>query len=380
MRAPSIALLIALTTVVACSDRPAPSGGEPATPAATETPENASQQAVKQAARDLWAGSSALLEQVSQHTDQLDQSVQSLLNQPGPKQLENARAAWHQCHNSWLAFSYQLAVIDAHQGLFDDLATLTAAIGGWPIQPGFLDYFDVYSQSGLVNDIAIPINAQSIRAAHQQFDTEDRALGLHAIAYLLWGENGQRPATDFVLATTEDHSEEAPKADELPTNRRRALLALQVNLLRDDLQSLALQWQSNTRSQLTFNRQSGQQVSELLRAAAIYLIEQQLINQQLQPQIEAPDALPSSPVPYAGHGIPALQNQLASLQQLLRDDTRLLIREWSGNESNGWRDQLAAAERSLQKLAENQSETQWIAAIASLQQLAQMIKLPDPDA
>lgn len=378
MRAPSIALLIALTTV-ACSDRPAPTASEPATPAIAEAPESANQQAVKDAARQLWAGSSALLANVSQQADQLDKTVQSLLDHPGPRQLEDARAAWHQCHSSWLAFSYQLAVIDAHQGLFDDLATLTSAIGGWPIQPGFLDYFDVYSQSGLVNDIAIPINAQNIRAAHQQFDVDDRALGLHAIAYLLWGESGQRPASDYVLATTDDNSEEAPKADELPSNRRRALLALQVNLLRDDLQSLASQWQANTRSQLTFNRQNSQQASELLRAAAIYLIEQQLINQQLQPQIESPDAIRSYPAPYAGHEVSALQYQLRSLNQLLQEQTRLLIREWSGNDAKGWQDQLAAAERSLQKLTENNSETQWIAAIASLQQLAQMIKLPEPE-
>lgn len=379
MRAPSLVLFIALTTV-ACSDRPAPPANEPAAPVThAEAPESSSQQAVKNAARHLWAGSAALLDNVSQQAGRLDQAVQALLSNPGPQQLENARTAWHQCHNSWLALSYQLAVIDAHQGLFDDLAALTSAIGGWPIQPGFLDYFDVYSQSGLVNDIAIPINAQTIRAAHQQFDADDRALGLHAIAYLLWGESGERPATDYLLATTDDHSEEAPKADELPSNRRRALLALQVNLLRDDLQSLSLQWQANSRSQLTFNRQSGQQASELLRAAAIYLIEQQLINQQLQPQIESPDAIRRYPAPYAGHETPALQIQLASLKQLLEEESQLLVGEWSSQDPKSWRDQLAAAERSMQKLTENQNETQWIAAIASLQQLAQLIKLPDTE-
>ena len=53
--------------------------------------------------------------------------------------------------------------IDQRFAALDDFRQL---LDTHPIQPGYLDYFDVYTHSGIVNDIAVPITASAIRAQH----------------------------------------------------------------------------------------------------------------------------------------------------------------------------------------------------------------------
>src|SRR5690606_17067548 len=147
-----------------------------------------------------------------------------------------ARDAWRRAHNAYMEFQLLSALSGSNPGLFGALAEYDFALEAWPIQPGYLDYFDVYSHSGIVNDMALPLTAEAVREQHGLTDSSDVSIGFHALEYLLWGENGERPLADFAPATPDAAQEEAGmRTVDLPSNRRRALLRLLSQLLMDDL-------------------------------------------------------------------------------------------------------------------------------------------------
>lgn len=75
----------------------------------------------------------------------------------------------------------------------------------FPINPGYIDYTSANPTSGIINDAAnYPIiNAFNLKSWHQQGGIQNVTCGLHALEFLLWGEDanstgpGSRPLTDF---------------------------------------------------------------------------------------------------------------------------------------------------------------------------------------
>ncbi|MAZ88809.1 MAG: hypothetical protein CL693_14310 [Cellvibrionaceae bacterium] len=176
----------------------------------------------------------------------LQTAVQQLLQTPSDATLAEARIQWQQSHDALLQLQPLFTLGNINPGLFQQLQQSHWQLDAWPIEPGYLDYFDVYTHSGIVNDIALPINAQAIRQQHGFSSDADVALGMHAMAYLLWGEDQQRPASDF-LSRPANASERKNglEASDLPAQRRSALLSLQTALLQDDLKSLSYRLHHN---------------------------------------------------------------------------------------------------------------------------------------
>lgn len=374
MRFIFILWVTASVVLTGCQDKSVSPPVTDAKPSQTPAPQT------QNASLAVWRQGDVVLQNTHQALLALRVSVQSLLAQPDQAQLESARTQWHVAHNAFQQFALFFALAQAHPGLYAQLGELHDRIDGWPIQPGFLDYFDVYIHSGLVNDIAVPVTAKTLREAHQQFDVEDRALGLHPIAYLLWGDKGQRPVSDFQPQTTQVKGEDERRQEDLPNNRRRALLGLMLELTLDDLQTLQQHWQAKSPFSNAFEQLDPDQRSEMLRISTIYLIEQQLISKQLQPQLDRykhPDDEPVSHNAYSGRSRSSLAAQLASLNLLLEvDPSNGLIDQWSHGASQSWRAQLQVVTQALEKIPnEGQAtETNWVAAIAALQQLAQPLK------
>lgn len=378
MRTLIVALACASLCLAACQDK---TKNTDQTTVAAPPPVGSAQPQLDAPSRAMWAAGLPLLEQAGEQFLALRHAAQALLKQPDAAHLAAARDQWHNAHNALLNFSLFFAMAEAHPGLLVPLDTQYDRLDGWPIQPGFLDYYDVYTHSGLVNDIAIPVTAKALREAHQQFDTQDRALGLHPIAYLLWGDQGQRPASDFERQSPASQGKDAPKVVDMPNNRRRALLSLMVELAIEDLQQLQQQWQPAGELHTTYQQLNAHQRSEILRISTIHLIEQLLINQQLQPQLDAismPELEYQPHNAYSGRSRSAINAQLASLGLLAQEtpESSALIDHWTQGASASWRSQWQAAQRVLNKLPEDgeATETQWVAAIAALQQLAEPLK------
>jgi putative iron-regulated protein len=233
-----------------------------------------------------WLHAVGVLDASLQHARDLSKTVDGLLTEPTEANLQAARLAWHRTHDSYLEFELYSALSGSNPGLFGLLLEHDFAIEAWPIQPGYLDYFDVYTHSGIVNDAAMPLTAEALRDQHGFTDSSDVSLGFHAIEYLLWGEKGTRPVGDFAQAVLADEQTAAGvRTVDLPGNRRRALITLLSSLLIDDLEALKQQVEDPTgllrRSYFTLQPPSR---VRLLRSAGMILLSHH--RDMLQAQID----------------------------------------------------------------------------------------------
>lgn len=254
----------------------------------------------------------------------LQQSSEQLLAQPTTGSLTQTRHDWLISHDCVQDLSPLLTLSRASSGLFGALRSLRYSIDAWPLQPGYLDYFDIYPHSGLVNDISVSLTPRNLRKQHGLTDSEDVSIGLHAMAYLLWGEHGERPLTDFVAIDTETEATATPDVAlaDLPANRRRQLLQIQAQLLTEDLQAL---------QQLTaINQPMYLAYMGLPTESRLHLWKQVTAHQLHHPLLlsladaTATDSMP----PHTSHGAGELAHRLASLERLLFGENTGLARQW----------------------------------------------------
>ncbi len=246
---------------------------------------------------DELLGSETLLDAAVNVGQTLRESVQALLANPTEENFAKAKDNWMICHNAFQSFSPYLSISQSNPGLFSSLETFEASLDARPIQPGFLDYFAEYSHSGIVNDIALPLTAANLREQHGITDSSDVALGFHAIEYLLWGEEGSRPLSDFIATTTltKTQQDEGLRVIDLPNNRRRTLLQLQTDLLVDDLASLLGFWNDPQGAfRQTYFLLPLKSRNQLIKSAAIVRLQIEI--NALQEIIDLPEkAAPENP-------------------------------------------------------------------------------------
>ena len=117
-------------------------------------------------------------------------------------------------------------------------ANLEPQINAWPLDESYIDYVEGNPNSGIINDLSLSIDKQTLRKKNEQDGVEENiSVGYHAIEFLLWGQDlsgqaaGQRPYTDYT---------KAPNA-----TRRGQYLQFCVDLLLEDLQKIIAEWDSS---------------------------------------------------------------------------------------------------------------------------------------
>ncbi len=307
-------LLLGLLTLLLSScdqsaDSPKPADAIPA----STTKQNLS---LQQATDQAWQHAVSTTDQCSKDTASLNHALTQLLTQTDDNNLSHARLAWHQAHNCLQTLRPYLLLGEVSPALFKDLNDVTFAIDAWPIQPGYLDYFDVYAHSGIVNDIAVPLTADDLRQQHGFSDPTDVSLGFHAIAYLLWGESNKRPATDFIAEKTISAEQESSglALTDLPGSRRRALLTLEGQLLEHDMKSLQ-QVMRNSSMGNAYQQLSPESRLQLWQKVARYQLEEEITTLQgVMAPTETPVDIHNH---FAGNRQQPLIASLSGLEQLL---------------------------------------------------------------
>ncbi len=243
----------------------------------------------------------------------LDSIIASLLHHPNPLSLEEAQKAWVETYTSYLEISYFWQVprfekpqyneeSDTYQILRDDLDS-------WPIEAGYIDYLPMYPLSGIVNDLTLKITAEGIYEQHGFSDRRYASIGFHPLEFLLFGENGQRSAKDFVpqdnsvetINLDTKNAEQDPEGDSdqhnqddehlhneplvdgpQNHNRRREYLRLLSALNVQRLQKLADRWEPAHGYYAKQWRQP-QQLENLQRVyqAAVDTIQNEVLDQHL---------------------------------------------------------------------------------------------------
>lgn len=189
----------------------------------------------------------------------LQSSINSFLNNPTQKTLQQARSAWTAARAPYQqseAYRFGNAIVDDWEG----------RVNAWPLDEGLIDYVDAGSYgdesdeneqytANIIANTTLSVGGVQIDATkitptllsetlHEVDGIESNvASGYHAIEFLLWGQDlngtkpgaGNRPATDFSLENCTNGN----------CDRRRDYLQASTELLITDLQEMVANWKTD---------------------------------------------------------------------------------------------------------------------------------------
>lgn len=266
--------VIAISCLAGC--QPDDSASESSVDTGVEAVPVQDREAQDKASQHFWQQGSRSFIAAAKSAATLRDSIVDFLQDSSEESLLKLRQQWHAAHNQYSASAVFRALSDSNPALFEPLRNANFCIDAHPIQPGYLDSFDVYRYSGIVNDIAVPITAAAIRAQHGFSDDTDVSTGFHALAYLIFGEDGERPLADLQAQSTlsTEQINNGLKAIDLSQNRRRSLMKLIGELLLDDIRQLQTQWQLDTgQLQLSYLALAPDSRLQLIRSSAILALD-----------------------------------------------------------------------------------------------------------
>lgn len=167
----------------------------------------------------------------------MQSTIDGLLAQPTPSNLESARAAWRHAR---IAYS-ETEIFRFNDGPIDAPASASHAAGpemrinAWPVDESTIDAVVGNRRSGLIQDTNTALTIEAILQRDQTSDESAVTTGWHAIEFLLWGQDlsvdgpGQRSAKDYV-------------AGRGVNDRRREYLRLVTLQLLADLARVEREW------------------------------------------------------------------------------------------------------------------------------------------
>jgi putative iron-regulated protein len=209
------------------------------------------------------------LSDANQAAQIFDSKLASFMYHPNPMSQAEIQQAWRLAYDSFLnslIFSY-LPIQDPPDWYSQaiDYKRLLMQLDSWPIEGGYIDYIKEYPFSGIVNDLTLEIDEETIRSQHGFTDPTNASLGYHAIEFMLWGDTGQRSTHDFfpqentapVPANDEDHASGSTNFDIMQQveagdlkpqnhNRRRQYTQLLSELLQKDLHRIQRRWEPSS--------------------------------------------------------------------------------------------------------------------------------------
>ena len=183
---------------------------------------------------------------VALSTKEMNDAIIKFIQAPDNNSLINAKNKWIEArivYGITEAFRFYGGPIDGVNKYGEEGPE--GLINAWPLNEAYIDYVQGNPKSGIINNMSIEINAETIIAANMSEDDADVSTGWHAIEFLLWGQ-------DFSLETAGIRE----ASDYLPTNevnvRRRAYLVATSTLLLEHVNWLAEQWSENGEGRKSF--------------------------------------------------------------------------------------------------------------------------------
>lgn len=258
--------------------------------------------------------------------ERMNEAARSFQEGPSETALDNLKDSWIAAHGSYetTAIGRQLlkskdAELRIHQ--------LEYLINAWPVFPGYVDYIEGYPDSGVVNDLTLPMSTEVLRDQHGKFDLAEATLGFHVIEFLLWGQNQEsqfpRPLPDFIASDPVpapsvdggNTNEQSPQSSE---SRRLQMLLLLTELLLSDLQTMAASWlESMVTIEADLLESTPDAAMAYLLDATATLLSEEVIVRSLYPLLNG-DFQESLQSPFSHTSQNAVLALLAGVEQLLR--------------------------------------------------------------
>jgi len=256
--------------------------------------------------------------------EKFQSSIATLTDQTNIENLNLSKQAWLNAHSAYELTTLHRYYATQLMGEQDSLVLmqLQYQINHWPIVPGYIDYVDGYPDSGIVHDINVNLDADSLREQHGSFDVSEVTLGFHVIEFLLWGYDADsvaRPATDFdaVLELTPKEIESGYTLEQLSNNRRRLFLTVVADTLVKDFLALQSLWLAEEPSiSQRIESISGAELIVILADSMSAMLTQELLLRSLYPMLNG-DFVESVQSPYSQSTQNAVSSQLSGLERLL---------------------------------------------------------------
>lgn len=198
----------------------------------------------------------------------LKTSVDEFVASPSQAKLDACKIAWKNARVPYAhteAFRFYGGPIDAAE------TGREAFINAWPLDESYMDYTATNSTTGIINMVSEypTINTTLLSSLNQLANEQSLCTGYHAIEFILWGQDlsltgpGNRPYTDFVDGGTAQNQ-----------NRRRDFLVATAQLLVEDLQLVANEWDKNIaenyRAIFVRKSETNHSLAKILKGLGIY--------------------------------------------------------------------------------------------------------------
>lgn len=230
--------------------------------------------------------------------------IQSFLAAPTTASQAQARESYTPCYQAWVASAlfFQQPFNFSEQTEFNKLVDL---IDTRPFLPGYIDGIPEYPFSGLIHELDLKINADTLRSQHRLMDEESASLGFPVIEFFLW----KVPTEAYWSTNSSVESREI-------IERRHDYLTIATTLLLEQLSKAVLRWQTSGE----FNQlpESAQQ-SFVLKSLQRQLMIDMLANLFEEAAITEPEW--HHPAIISGQGRQYVEVQLATLQQLFNSES-----------------------------------------------------------
>lgn len=171
---------------------------------------------------------------------QLKVAIDDFLSNTTPAKLQTLQQQWIDTHKHWHHAALYLQLGEQSADMASVLVNSCRGIHQQQLQAGYIDSIENYPDSGLVNDINLPMTATILREQHQRYDVSEVSTGLNVLEFELW----YRQLEDFDpnISPSQAQRSQGIRKNQLPQQRRRALLALLGELLLEDVQQLQQAW------------------------------------------------------------------------------------------------------------------------------------------
>jgi len=116
-------------------------------------------------------------------------AVEGLLGDPVSERLATAREGWAQLYRS---FNEAVVVLACRAAESAPMATALQRVDPFPILPGYIDGLADWPDSGIVNDVSLPLSRESLLAQQGVTAQEEASLGFQVVAFLLEGAKHRR--------------------------------------------------------------------------------------------------------------------------------------------------------------------------------------------
>ena len=163
------------------------------------------------------------------------EAVHALLMDTDEEALEIARNAWTLLYES---YNRAWPVLATRGELDPTLVPHLARADTWPILPGYIDAMPEWPDSGIVYDVTVDVDINTLLSLHGMTDPSEVAVGFQVLELLLFGlPDAPREVAGLAPVVVTESEAEKP-LNEYPEMRRRAYLDAASALLLEDLSAL----------------------------------------------------------------------------------------------------------------------------------------------